>query len=298
MGDNDLALKNLQKLGDDYIAKYLRSENRDLLLSDWWEGLKFFFHRAFMRGRRDKLSYKYLYFTYNVLGDHFGIKDNSGNSENAYSKMCNQRSYFDITPLIELKKKAKNKKIQGFAEFQDLANRNEIVQLLITPKKIEVPWQGEIIIETVKLDNHIDIMMVLDVLNFITARPEHKNIYKYVYDALVENKAGEIYKELKDIYAIGDKITSLIIRDILLLNPAIRISNENYEFAFPVDTWVKNIAKRLGYDEKRVPDLKKKIIDDCLKADIDPCRVAAGLWFVGFHAMDVLMDTCLKNLRF
>lgn len=298
MGDNDLALKNLQKLGDDYIAKYLRSENRDLLLSDWWEGLKFFFHRAFMRGRRDKLSYKYLYFTYNVLGDHFGIKDNSGNSENAYSKMCNQRSYFDITPLIELKKKAKNKKIQGFAEFQDLANRNEIVQLLITPKKIEVPWQGEIIIETVKLDNHIDIMMVLNVLKFITAGPEHKNIYRYVCNALIEDKVSEIFKELEDIYAIGDKISSLIIRDILLLNPEIRISYENYKFAFPVDTWVVKIAKRLGYEEPKVSDLKKRIIDDCLKAEINPCKVAAGLWFVGFHSMDVLIDTCLKKLRF
>ena len=109
---------------------------------------------------------------------------------------------------------------------------------------------------------------------------------------------SEIFKELEDIYAIGDKISSLIIRDILLLNPEIRISYENYKFAFPVDTWVVKIAKRLSYDEQKAPDLKKKIIDDCLKADIDPCRVAAGLWFVGFHAMDVLMDTCLKNLRF
>jgi len=291
-------LANLQKLGDDYFARYLCQEDRNALLANWWEGLKFFFHRSFMRGRRDKLSYKYLYFTYNVLADHFGIDNKPGNSENAYSRMCNQRSYFDIAPLIELKKKAKNKKIQGFAEFQDLANRNEIVQLLITPKKIEVPWQGEIIIETVKLDNHIDIMMVLNVLKFITAGPEHKNIYRYVCNALIEDKVSEIFKELEDIYAIGDKISSLIIRDILLLNPEIRISYENYKFAFPVDTWVVKIAKRLGYEEPKVSDLKKRIIDDCLKAEINPCKVAAGLWFVGFHSMDVLIDTCLKKLRF
>ncbi len=248
-----------------------------------------------MRGRRDKLSYKYLYFTYEILNDYFEIK---ANSENAYSRMCNERSYFDIAPLIELKKKAKNKKIQGFAEFQDLASKNIIVSLLITPKEVKVPWQGETISETVKLDNHIDIMMVLDVLNFITAGPDHKNIYRYVYDTLVANKASEAFKELKGIYAIGDKISSLIIRDILLLNPEIRISNENYKFAFPVDTWVEKIGKRLGYDEPKVSDLKERIINDCLKANIDPCRVAAGLWFVGFHSMDVLMDTCLKKLRF
>lgn len=295
MGNNDLVLANLQKLGDDYIARYLRSEDRDLLLSDWWEGLKFFFHRSFMRGRRDKLSYKYLYFTYEILNDYFEIK---ANSENAYSRMCNERSYFDIAPLIELKKKAKNKKIQGFAEFQDLASKNKIVSLLITPKEVKVPWQAETLSETVKLDNHIDIMMVLDVLDFITAGPEHKNIYRYVYDTLVANKASETFKELKGIYAIGDKISSLIIRDILLLNPEIRISNENYKFAFPVDTWVEKIGKRLGYDEPKVSDLKERIINDCLKANIDPCRVAAGLWFVGFHSMDVLMDTCLKKLRF
>ncbi|HOP61525.1 MAG TPA: hypothetical protein PKZ60_08985 [Candidatus Saccharicenans sp.] len=264
-------------------------------MTDWWEGLKFFFHRSFMRGRRDKLSNKYLYFTCEVLSDRFGIKDNS---ENAYQKMSDLRSYFDITPLLELKRKTKRGKIQSLAEFQDFASKNEIVRLLITPKEIEVSWEGKAYREKVKLDNHIDIIMVLDVLDFVTARPRHKNIYKYVYDTLVKNKASESSKRLNNIYTIGDKISCLIIRDILLLNPEIKISPENYIFAFPVDTWVVTIAERLGYNEPKFSDLKKRIIDDCLKAEINPCKVAAGLWLVGAHAVDLLIEICLGNLRF
>jgi hypothetical protein len=56
------SLQNIEKLGDNYLKENIM-ENRDDLTStiefynkNWLNGIIFFFIRAFMRGRNDKLS--------------------------------------------------------------------------------------------------------------------------------------------------------------------------------------------------------------------------------------------------
>lgn len=294
MGDNDLALKNLEKLGDDYIAKYLHLENRDLLLSDWWEGLKFFFHRAFMRGRRDELSEKYYLFTIQTLDDSFGIQNNP---ESAYQEICKAICCFDVDSLKGIKKKSKNRRFQELYEFQDVANKNIIVHSLITKRQINVEWEGQAKRKNINLNNPIDLIMVMDVLNLIAKDQQHKNIYQYIYISLRQNKVAEISNELKAIYAIADKIAALIIRDALLLNPDITISDGDYKAAFPVDTWVKKILVKLGYDGKSISELTAKIIEDCLRIPVSPLKVAAGIWLAGYDSLNILLERCLNRFE-
>ena len=71
--------------------------------------------------------------------------------------------------------------------------------------------------------------MVIDFLNLIAKSQKDKNIYQYIYVSLRQNKVGPISDELKAIYVIADKIAALIIRDVLLLNPDIGISNEDFK---------------------------------------------------------------------
>jgi len=64
-----------------------------------------------------------------------------------------------------------------------------------------------------------------------------------------------------------------------------------YEKAFPVDTWVRQVAKKLKLNDKT--DIKTPFISECLTSKVDPLKVAAGLWYMGSHSLDILINDCL-----
>jgi len=81
-----------------------------------------------------------------------------------------------------------------------------------------------------------------------------------------------------------------------LLNPEIKIAEENYKLAFPVDTWVIQIAHKLGWN-CRNKNIKNYLIENCKKSHIEPLKFAAGLWFLGFHSLDILLEDCLGKVK-
>jgi len=97
--------------------------------------------------------------------------------------------------------------------------------------------------------------------------------------------------------AISDKIATFIIRDIGLLNPEIKIEDKDYKLAFPVDTWVIQIARKLGCDSKDIKEIKNHLIKKCKESHINPLKFAAGLWFLGFHSLDILLEDCLGEIE-
>ncbi|MEM3264939.1 MAG: hypothetical protein QXH07_03180 [Thermoplasmata archaeon] len=73
---DDKIFKALAEFGKKYQDRYLYSQCekeklKTLLTTDWYEALKFFFDRSFMRGRRDELSNTFLERTLNVLNGFF-----------------------------------------------------------------------------------------------------------------------------------------------------------------------------------------------------------------------------------
>jgi len=138
----------------------------------------------------------------------------------------------------------------------------------------------------VYLNNDADVLMVLDVLKFIS-NDNKKNIYNYIKTTIENNNTKTIYNELISLRSVGDKIASFIIRDIGLMNPGI-IAND-YEHAFPVDTWVAKLAIKLGCKGDYIK-IKNCLIDECLKNDINPLKFAAGMWYLGTHSFDILIE--------
>jgi hypothetical protein len=75
------------------------------------------------------------------------------------------------------------------------------------------------------------------------------------------------------------------------------IVNKDYEWAFPVDTWVSKIAHKLGCNDKGIEEIKQYLIKKCKDTDIDPLKFAVGLWFLGFHSLDILLENCLDEIE-
>lgn len=290
-------MRNIEQLGERYYRKYLDSWNKEKLQNNWWEALKFFFSHSFMRGRRDELSNEYYYFTIKVLEDYFFITDE--NLEESYERLKKQKKHFDKECILKFKKDKNKKNKNMYMYMKKIAEKNPIVKLLITPKEVEVKWDNKIYNKKIFLGNNEDVMMVLDVLKFISDE-DKKNIYKYLTNTIANRGVKEAYEELIKMRGISDKIAAFIIRDIGLMLKIKMKNNEDYKLAFPVDTWVIKIAHKLGCRSRNTKEIKNYFIKKCKKDDIyviDPLKFAAGLWFLGFHSLDILLENCLGEIE-
>lgn len=293
MKDNNKIMKNIERLGEKYCKKYLDRWDEEKLKNNWWYALKFFFSHSFMRGRRDELSTEYYYFTVRIFEDYFFI--NKGGLDISYERLKEKEEYFDKKGILKFKKDKKigrgnSIKYKGF--IKEVAERNPIIKLLITPKVVKIEWDGKTYNKGIFLGNDADVMMVLDVLNIVSLQ---KNIYNYIMHIIVNNGAIAAYKELIKIRAISDKIAGFIIRDIGLIN--LDIINKDYEYAFPVDTWVIKIAPMLGWKGKNNKEMKEFLIDKCMDYNLNPLKFAAGVWFLGFHSLNILIEKCLGSIK-
>lgn len=292
MSDESRLLRNIEKLGERYCKEILLKDwDKEKLEGDWWEALKFFFSHSFMRGRGDPLSNEYRYFTEDVLDEYFSIT--SGDRDKAYEKLKGSEEFFDKEPIKILKQRVRKGGTKGsiikMHNFgTDVASKNPFVKILSTPKEVQVRWKGETNPKTVRLGNEEDIMMVLDVLKLIS--DERKaNIYNYLKKSIQDDGATKTGEELKKIRAIAGKIASFIIRDIGLLNPKI-IKTQEFKVAFPVDTWVKQISKKLGCKDEKTEDIIQYFIEKFDNFGISSLKFAAGLWYLGFNSLDLAVE--------
>jgi len=294
MNTNKKIAKNIERLGERYCRKYLDIWDKKALENNWWDALNFFFSHSFMRGRSDKLSNEYHLFTISVLEDYFSIKGQD--LTNAYNSLKNQNSFFDKNMILNFKEK-KNIRIGNSIKDKDfgieILSKNPLIKTLLTQKEIEVKWEDTSYRKKIHLGNDRDIMMVLDVLDFISSENIKMNIYNYLKNK-IKTGIKSAYKELINIYAVGDKIAAFTIRDIGMMN--LKNVSTDIRFAFPVDTWVFKIAKKLGCEDMNIENVKSFFIEICEKNKINPLKVNAGLWFLGFNSLDILLDN-LGNIE-
>jgi len=283
----DKVMRNIQLLGEKYCRKYLGHWDKKTLQNNWWEALKFFFGHSFMRGRRDELSNEYYHFTIRTLEDYFSITNEELDS--SYERLKKRKEYFHKECILTFKKdknigRGNSIKHKGF--MKEVAEKNPIAKLLITPKEVKVKWDNKTYNKEFFLGNNEDVMMVLDVLKFISK--DRKNIYNHLKNEIANSGVKTAYKELIKMRAVSDKIATFVIRDIGLINSG--MINRDYNMAFPVDTWVKKIARKLGCSSRDSEEIKNYLVKKCKKFNVDPLKFAAGLWFLGFHSLDLLLE--------
>jgi hypothetical protein len=282
-------LRNIERLGDIYCEKHL-TWDKDELERNWWKALTFFFNHSFYRGRRDKLSNEYCHFAIEALKRFFHI--NSRNLEESYKSLKRNVDLFDKNIILGFKE-SKNMRNRNSIRHQDfeleVASKNRLIKQLITAEDITIEWYGITYQKKVYLGNDEDIMMVLDVLNFISSK-NRKNVYQYLKQLISDFGPRKAYNELTKLRAVSDKIATLIIRDVALMNPD--LIESDYEYAFPVDTWVQKIYKKLTHNTTsriRDKEIKRFFITNCKSLRINPLKFAAGLWYLGFNSLDIVL---------
>lgn len=296
MSEARIMFKNLEFLGHSYCKKYL-TDDKELLTQDWWKALLFFFRHSFMRGRNDVLSYQYYCFARDRLASFLQINDERTNECNSLRAHA-MGSDFDKAVILRFKREKGmdgRKNSLSHKEFtSSVSSHHDLIRLLTTPSRVLVDWPKKAY-KTIKLGNETDVTMLMDVLSFV-GTIEDCNIYNAVRRAIIEGGPREAYRPLVRLRGIDDKIASFVIRDIALMSPG--LITKDYEVAFPIDTWVTKLSSKLGCREGSLLGIKEYFIKDCLSQGIDPLLLAAGIWYLGYNSLEILLDGFLSSTDF
>jgi hypothetical protein len=145
-----------------------------------------------------------------------------------------------------------------------------------------------------KVNKEGDRLMVISLVNFIQFNNE-KNILHFLIEQIKLKKIAEAYQNLDGIWSIGPKIASLILRDVVYIYELENyLSDEDYYFLQPIDTWVHNLSRRIELvnNDKSYKNEEKDITDKCFEFGVNPIHYNQGVWYVGANSLKIL----LKNI--
>jgi len=136
-----------------------------------------------------------------------------------------------------------------------------------------------------------DRLMIISLVNFIQSINQ-KNMVKFLIEEIESNAISEAYKNLDEIWSIGPKIASLILRNIVYIYELEKNLNKNdYYFLQPIDTWVHKLSKTIGLinEDKIYEGEAKDITDKCFKFEVNPIHYNQGAWYIGAHSLEILL---------
>jgi len=237
------------------------------VLDDWWLGLRFFFNRAFYQGRRDEVSRRFEQVTQQALHQLFGMRANS-----------RRKRLWELYESNFLGKDNFGRRVNPLATA--LKNKYEV-----DGKKRRTGKKG-------------DNLMVADVLHFICEkthlRSEPLNLVTYMKEGIRNGQIAELADELDSIYQVGEKIYSLLLRDIVdLFKLSKHLSPDDYKYVQAVDTWVEQLAKKLGFEGSK-NQLAIQLAEVCNEHNIDPIAFNQGAWYLAAHSFDILTENIEK----
>ena len=287
-----MLIKNIETLGKRFRKEHLDVWGTRKLDSDWFNALCFLLGRNFMRGRRDELSNIFLSFTLDRL--RFLLNPSADLAE-AFSTLQEHHAagHLDSSSITDFKTKHGLKGTTNAVTHEhfddEIAASNPIVKLLTTECEVTVEWPLQFSKKT-RLSNEKDLMMVLDTLNLI-CQPGCKNVYLYLLEQINAGRTKTAYKTLDSLTAVGDKLASMTIRDICMMQRGLMLTDSCD--VFPVDTWVRQTAEKLGCEAKGDLEIKEFFKKRCTECGADITLFAAGMWYLGTKALTILVDDFL-----
>lgn len=245
-------------------ARSLYKATRKDIADDWWLSLISFYDRIFYQGRRDTLSSTFERATVEVLEEFF--------------RNDKERK------LIELSS-------QGLLEWENYGYTKG--------KELTEPYCHDLreALDSKSTGKGRDKEMVIDTLKFIS-KLEGFNVLRYTIKRVGSGEIQQHYRELTKIRQIGQKTGSLWLRDIIMTYELKgHLEQQDVELLIPVDTWVKQVSLRLGIvdDAMRAEKISKKIVEICNANDICPIRFGAGIWIIGSHSLELLLERILEE---
>jgi len=294
-------LINLNTLGEHYQKNLLEDKKTNNPESNWWNGLNFFFNRAFDRGRNDRLSHKYRTFTIKVLLHRYKLDQKNLIQSFKLIQDDDKHNIFDKSIINDIKTNPKSNALKNKSFNNTVAQRNDLIQALFTEQQLEIDYtefdEGKKL-EKVHLGLDKDYIMVLDTLKFICSN-EPNNIYIFLKNSIKKDGFKSTFDYLTDgetgIDYIGDKLGTFVIRDMVLMDPdLLKYKGLDYRMMFPVDRWVRRIHKKLTHRENTKDiQIKDDFIEKC-GDDFSPPIIAAGLWYLSFKSLDLLVNNLDK----
>lgn len=146
------------------------------------------------------------------------------------------------------------------------------------------------------VNNRHDRQMVAESVSFVRTEltSYDGNVFSWAADSIRSGKSDEAYLALDRIHAVGDKLASFYLRDVVFLEELEdAVGTADYPYLQPVDTWVLRVARSLKVIERGDSGsvVKEKLVSACLAADVSPLLFNAGAWLVGAHAYELLIET-------
>lgn len=245
-----------------------------------------------MRGRTDELSNIFLSFAIDRLRYQLHPSDDLAE---AFSTLQEHHvaGHLDSSSIADFKTKHGMKGTANaitHVHFDDeIAASNPIVKLLTTECEVTVNWPHQFRKNT-RLSNEKDLMMVLDSLNLL-CQPGCQNVYVYLLEQIKSGRTETAHKTLDSLTAVGDKLASMTIRDICIMQSGLIL--EGFNDVFPVDTWVRQTAKMLGCNVTSDSEIKAFFRQRCSECGVDITLFAAGMWYLGANALTILVNDFL-----
>ncbi len=257
-----IMIKNIAKFGINYQDEYLfKFFTKDLLKnnlkSNWYLSLKFFFDRAFMRGRKDELSVFFEEKALKVLDYLF-------------------REGEDIKKLKNLND-----------NFFYILNQN------LSDEGVNNRYDREMVIGIIKFISS-KIKKDFNIVNYTINNIENGKIHK-VYDELLNiryigHKISSFY--LRDLVCVFDEykfnakeqtyfqpIDSWVGKILIKLN----VLKES------------GITKKIeNLNSLELYLLRQTIVNKCLEASISPIEFNQGAWYIGKNSYDILLKNLDK----
>jgi hypothetical protein len=254
-------MKKIEAFSEDYRRRMSaetiacnKAGSWERVRQDWWYALIFFFDRAFYQGRSDKLSGNFERATFAALNKVLG-----GVSSNEKLSSLKRLSHW-VQP------------------DQWKAEENPLWVALSRKYEIDGEERGT--------GRERDKEMVLDSLRFVLSDCKDCNILKHSIEQIQNQNIAPLFRRLDDITSVGVKISSFFLRDtVFFYDLEARVRAEDYNYLIPIDVWVSKVTDKLGIKADA-----ETIAMTCLQNSISPVRFAIGLWYVGFHSFDVLLD--------
>jgi hypothetical protein len=245
-------------------ARSLYDGTREDIVNDWWLSLISFYDRIFYQGRRDALSSTFERATVEVLEEFLGDDKER--------------------KLIELSS-------QGLLEWENYGYTKG--------KELTEPYCHELreALDSKRTGKGRDKEMVVDTLKFIS-KLDGFNVLRYTVKRVGSGEIQQHYRELTKIRQIDQKTGRLWLRDIIVTYELEgHLKQQDVELLIPVDTWVEQVALKLGIvdDAMRTEKISKKIVEICNTNDICPIRFGAGLWIIGSHSLELLLERILEE---
>lgn len=142
-----------------------------------------------------------------------------------------------------------------------------------------------------------DIEMVISILKFVS-KLEEKNLVTYSIYEIEKGNLKQHYDKLQEIYSIGPKISSFYLRDLICMySLEEKMSKEDFKFLQPIDTWVRQVAFKVGIIDKSDEKdslVREKIVKACLNLNVSTIKFNQGAWFLGHNSFDILLENINK----